>query len=382
MVERAGACVRGCHTLIPMDKTNARWAAVVAGAIGVFGVPEMAVAWDAHGHRVVTYLALDEAAKGGTMPAWLNDAATRQRIAYQSAEPDRWRGQPTSALKHENAPDHYLDIEDLEPYGLTLETLPRLRYRYVAAMAATKAAHPERWSSYQAEKDVNGEWEWPGFVPYAIMEHYGKLQSSFRTLRTIEALNESGREVQAEQARANVIYHMGVLSHFVGDTAQPLHTTRHYNGWVGENPNGYTVSKQFHAYIDGGVVSLHQITYESLCARSKPERPVDAADPWPAILDHLRRSFVHFEDLYRMQKDGSLDGPPGKSLIEERLIDGGAMLGAMYRAAWESSVPEDAELKRFGQWTPAAAAPEPAAGQPAGAAPAQPAGRNGVPFGP
>lgn len=45
---------------------------------------------------------------------------------------------------------------------------------------------------------------------------------------------------------------MGVMGHYVGDLTQPLHTTKNYNGWVGENPAGYTTSKGFHAWIDGG----------------------------------------------------------------------------------------------------------------------------------
>jgi len=42
------------------------------------------------------------------------------------------------------------------------------------------------------------------------------------------------------------------MGHFVGDGAQPLHTTKHYNGWVGENPKGFTTQTTFHAWIDGG----------------------------------------------------------------------------------------------------------------------------------
>ena len=39
---------------------------------------------------------------------------------------------------------------------------------------------------------------------------------------------------------------MGVMGHYVGDCAQPLHTTKHHNGWVGENPHGYTTWPGLH----------------------------------------------------------------------------------------------------------------------------------------
>ena len=43
---------------------------------------------------------------------------------------------------------------------------------------------------------------------------------------------------------AQILQTIGDLSHFVGDGAQPLHVTVHYNGW-GEypNPKGYTSAR-------------------------------------------------------------------------------------------------------------------------------------------
>lgn len=314
-------------------------------------------AWDAHGHRVVTLLALDVVKADAALPAWLNEPAFRSRAAYQAAEPDRWRGQRTPALINENAMDHFIDIEDLEDYGLSLATLPQLRTRCLAAMAQARAAHPERFSTYDASKDPSGDKEYPGFLPYAIMEHFAKLQASFRTLRVLEAVEaEGGRANQIEQARANVIYHIGVLSHFVADTAQPLHTTRHFNGWVGPaalNPGGYTTSNKFHAYIDGGVVDLHKLTYDSLRPMLATDAAVNAADPWGDIIAMIERSHAQMERLYQMEKDGSLNEAPGKALIEERLLDGARMLGALIRAAWATSEPDGMEITRFAGWTPA-----------------------------
>ena len=60
-----------------------------------------------------------------------------------------------------------------------------------------------------------------------------------------------GTPQEISNAQANVIYRMGILSHFVGDASQPLHTTKHYNGWVGNNPKQYTTRRSFHSWIDG-----------------------------------------------------------------------------------------------------------------------------------
>lgn len=303
------------------------------------------LAWNAHGHRTITYLGLD--GMGDKTPEWLKDAKVRDRIAFESSEPDRWRSTPFDVLNHENKPEHFLDIEDLDGFGLTLDTLPPLRYEYMRALAVAKYVHPDRIRAYDASKDPDRTKEWPGLLPYAIVEHYAKLQAAFNQARILEQFNDPQRTFQLEQARQNAIYHMGMLSHFVGDAAQPLHTTRYFNGWTGENPNGYTTSTKFHAYIDGGVLEKHAITVASLRPGTKFERTVNALKPWDDVLEHVRRSHEQVEPLYRLEKSGDLDKEAGKAFFEARLRDGASMLAALYTAAWESAAPDHKQIADF-----------------------------------
>lgn len=336
----------------PVDRWSGWRRFLGIGLLAVVSRP--ALAWDGHGHRLVTAIAFDGVAADPLLPAWLKEAEARRRAEYQAVEPDRWRGQRTPALSHINNPDHYIDVEDLALFGLTLDTMPTLRSEYIRMMAVEKAAHPERFTHYDPALDPLRDKEFPGYIAHSILENYAKLQSSFRTLRTIEAAGVEGRAAQVEQARANVLYHIGVLSHFVADAAQPLHTTRHFNGWssLESNPHAYTTSTRFHAYIDGGLVEIHHIDYALLTPLEAFDLCVKGDDPWGDILAHIKRSFAHVEDLYRMEKDGTLDQEPGKKLIEERLLDGSAMLYALIRAAWETSEPDGGEVRRFMGWTP------------------------------
>lgn len=299
-------------------------------------------AWDAHAHRCVTYLALDGLTADA--PQWLRDPEVRHRIAFQSNQPDRWRGWPAHTLSHVNDPEHYLDVELLEQFGLTLETIPRLRREYVRAMAIAKQLHPEKVDPYDASRDPARAQEWPGFLPHAIMEQYVKLQAAFNQVRILERLNEPARRHQLAQARAIAIYHLGVLSHLVADATQPLHTTKHFNGWVGDNPNGYTTSKEFHAYIDGGVIEHHCLTYANLKPFMKCERQFSATDPWQDILAHIRRGHAQVETLYRLERDGELDGTAGWEFIIERLIDATAMLSGMIRSAYSLAEPTEKQI--------------------------------------
>lgn len=303
-------------------------------------------AWNAHGHRTVTYLALTRLPPDA--PAWLRSAETLEAVAFQSNLCDRWRGWHASAvLAHENAPDHYLDVDQLGEFGLTLDTIPPLRYEYLRAMAISKHLHPETVAPYDAAQDPDRSKEWPGFLPHAIAEHYTKLQASFNEIRVLEKLADPARDYQLAAARQTAIYHLGLLSHFVGDAGQPLHTTRHFNGWVGENPDGYTTSNRFHSYIDGGVLELHDLSFESLRAARRDELRVSPRNPWEQILEFIRRSHARVLPLYRLEQSGELRQEAGKQFIGDCLLDSAEFLRALVLAAWESAAPTEKHLADF-----------------------------------
>jgi hypothetical protein len=313
-----------------------------------------ALAWDAHGHRTIALLALDtmqsklpEDAKKGELAFLFTDSG-RAQVGYESGEPDRYRSINIGALKHVNDPDHYIDIEKLDQFGLTLSSIPPLRYEYLRAMAIAKHEHPDNVEPYNERRDMARTQEWPGFLPFAIMEHYGKLVSSDRQIRILESLHDPKRADQLTAARANVIFEMGQLAHFVGDAAQPLHTTAHHHGWTGPNPDNFTTANGFHRYIDTTVLGLHHLSYESLKDHNTVTRPIaDMNNPWEDVIAHIQRSFDQVRPLYVLQKSGDLDKEPGKVFITERLYDGAAMLGAMYASAWEASVMKSKDVKDF-----------------------------------
>ncbi len=341
----------------------------VAGAHVFGGHLCTALAWDAHGHRTITRLALDgfvaSAGSAAPLPDWLTDESARAMVAYQSSEADRYRGTRSNYLAHENNPDHFLDVEDLETFGLTLSTMPPLRYQYVAAMAVARHVHPEEHQPHNPRLNPSGDQEWPGFVAHAIAEHHAKLTSAFKTVRTLEQLNDPARAAQLQMARANVLVHMGHLSHFVGDAAQPLHTTRHHHGWVGDNPNGYTTDRAIHAFIDGAVLTIHSLNYDTLRAQAAFDARVDAGDPWRDIITYIQRSHDAVEPLYMLHKSGQLTQDPGRPFIAERLLDASSMLAALYTSAWNASAPTDRDVQDFVRYdSPARAEPAPGMGKP------------------
>jgi hypothetical protein len=307
-------------------------------------------AWDYEGHRIVNTLAL--AALPGDFPAFTRTPAATERIAFLAGEGDRWRNVPDLPLKQSGGSwtDHFLDLEYLPEAGLDPAQLPSFRYDFIVQFAAGRAAHPENFPAIDPARNTDHTREWPGFAPWAIAEYFGRLRSAFSYLRVFEEL---GTPEEIENARANVIHYMGAMGHYVGDCAQPLHSTKHYNGWTGANPKGYTRWNGLHAWIDGGIIAKAGIRSPALTPRIGGIDPVsmlarsDGRDPvFVAALEFIIRQHAHVATIYDLEKAGRLghgDGPmtdEARALIEDRLVDGGRMLGAIWLAAWRSAVPD------------------------------------------
>ena len=313
--------------------------------------PARLAAWDYEGHRIVAQLAL--ASLPADFPPIAAGPAEAERIAFLSAEPDRWRNVPDLPLKHAGGSwgDHFLDLEYLTDAGLDLETLPSLRYEFVLQFARGRAAHAGAFKPIDPARNQDRTAEWPGFAPWAIAEHFARLRSGFSYLRVFE---EVGTPAEVADARANLLYVMGLLAHYVGDCAQPLHTTKHYNGWSGDNPRGYTTWNGLHAWIDGGIIARTGLRFPALRERALPPRVLplgpraDGRDPlFVAVLDYIRVQHRQVERIYELEKAGRLGRAPGEEvpaetrlLIEDQLLAGGQMLASVWLTAYRGAVPD------------------------------------------
>ena len=307
-----------------------------------------AYAWDYERHRLINDLALTTLSKDS--PAFVRLPANHERILFLSGEPDRWRNNRDRALRHLNSLDHYFDIEDLAPYQLKPADLSHFRYRYVEQMANARAhlklelpeANPDHTKGH------------PGFLPWAINENYLKLVSAFSYLNVFEKM---GTEEEKTNARANVIYRMGILSHYVGDAAQPLHTTKHFNGWIGENPKGYTTSRRFHSWIDGGFFKATQAPNHAALARAlRPakliERPPSrdlASGHFQYALNYILAQHKKMEPLYQLDKEKKLSPQTptaGKIFLEIQLKTAAQHLADLWQTA-QTEAPPDRYLQTY-----------------------------------
>ena len=309
-------------------------------------------AWDYEGHRTVNLLAL--ASLPTNFPAALRDAAAQERVAFLAGEPDRWRNTPDRPLRHFNGLDHYFDMEYLaDYYAMSAASLSPFRYEFTAQMAAVRAKSPEKFPA--DDKDNDRIKYLPGFLPWAIVENYAKLKSGFSYLKVYE---EMGTPEEVAEARRNILYVMGTMGHYVGDATQPLHTTKHFNGWVGANPKGYGTNKTFHAWIDGGYLrKVGGLKNAELRAKLRPAAPLtldgaavrDAEEVFKVVMSFLAEQHKHVEPLYEMNQDGRLSGNGDKGMegypfLSNQIRLAAQMLGDLWLTAYQNA-PVDNFLK-------------------------------------
>jgi len=326
----------------------------------------LALAWDYEGHRVVNQLAL--ASLPTNFPAFVREPAAAERIAFLAGEMDRWRNTPDLPLKHYSFPDHYMDLEELAIYGLKPEMLPVFRYDFVAQLALYRQAHPDKFPEPEAGANQDHSRGLVGFLPWAVAESVGKLKSNFSYLKAFE---EAGTPEEIANAQANIIYVMGVMGHLIGDSAQPLHTTIHHHGWVGDNPHHFTTSRGFHSWIDGGFFNktgganlpalkdklrtAHTVTIDG--------RPAKPEETFQVAMNFVIEQNKQVEPLYQLEQDGKLSGEgekglEGKAFLEDQLLKAGQLLGDLWYSAWQEAPPDTFLKAQLAKRKKPAAAPE------------------------
>jgi hypothetical protein len=306
-------------------------------------------AWDYEGHRMVNQVAL--AALPKEFPAFVHSVANEERVRFLAGEADRWRNVPDVPLAHMSSMEHYLDAEEIPEAGLSFATLPSYRYDFAVQFAAGRAAHVDKFPTIDPARNTDHSREWPGFAPWAITESYGRLRSAFSYLRAFEEL---GTPDEIANTQANIVYLMGVMGHYVGDCAQPLHTTIHHHGWVGPNPNGYSTWSGIHAWMDGGLIGKAGIRFPELAPQVRVPEPLslaprsDGRDPvFVAVLDYLLAQNRLVEEVYQLHKAGKLGdrdqpvAPEARAFVDHQLVVGGEMLATLWITAWRNSVPDN-----------------------------------------
>ena len=294
-------------------------------ALSVVGTPG-AFGWGNEGHEYVNRVAAERIP--AEMPRFLR--RTVAELTYLGPKPDRWRSPSEFALKNAQEPDHYIDLERVA----WLDPLPPGRYEFYRKLYEKRAATTDHPDDYLPER--------VGLQPYITMEVFGRLKAAFREYRHRRALHQSTAPVE----RA-IVFYAGWLGHYVADGSQPLHTTIHYNGWVGPNPKGYTTEHEIHAKFESTYVAQNIKPQDFAKFVHAPER---LAEPFADYVAYLKESNRHVEKVYILDKAGGLTGKGSTEAFDfttHRLAAGSQMLLNLWYTAWLDSAinPEAPQAK-------------------------------------
>ena len=282
----------------------------------VLFTPVILGAWGDAGHRMIGLAAAQKLPT--EMPAFFRAAS--QQLSYLNPEPDRWKsraeGQLDPALSGGTSPEHYIDLDLVSPTVLR------------AALAA-----PHRLAYIDTLRAAGTSASTMGFLPFEMLEMTQKLRIDFRLWRiapdsTVRAWIE-----------ARIIDDAGILGHYVADGSNPHHTTRHHNGWVGDNPKGYTTDNTFHSRFESQFVQ-GQITLADITS-AFTQAPQVFPNVREAIIGYLKTSNAELDRLYELDKvapfRAETSTPETKAFAAARLAAGAAMLRDIWWTAWVTS---------------------------------------------
>jgi hypothetical protein len=272
--------------------------------------------WGSDGHMYVNQVAARKLPSD--VPAFVRGAVAE--LAYLGPEPDRWRDGSDPALKSAQEPDHYIDLERID----WLERLPEGRYEYYQKLYEKRAQTKDDPDDYLPER--------VGLQPYIVMEIFGRLKAAFREYRQLRE-----RHQPTDFIEHKIVFYAGWLGHYVGDGSQPLHTTIHYNGWVGANPKGYATRGGIHAEFETAYVSRNIAATDFANLVHGPDH---IADPFGAYVQSLRNSNRLVERVYELDKAGAFRDAGSREAFDftiQRLAAGSQMLVNLWYTAWLDS---------------------------------------------
>lgn len=257
----------------------------------------LATGWWSGGHETVAEAAA--ARLPDDMPAFFRNGG--KHLAHFAVDPDRWKNREMAFLRRYEEGNHFLDMEDLDG-----KELPATHRFDALKMVYT---------------DLKKEPNKVGMLPYAIMEYYERLTVAFYDYRKAPT-NPS--------IPMKCLVYGGTLTHYTGDAAMPLHTTRDYDGR--NQPDGTVKQKGIHAKLDG-FPEKNKITAEEVC-RGLEAKKID--DVWAYVNKFIAESHTHIPKCYEFDAAGAFDKPTdaSRAFVLDRVRAGAQFTLDLWYAAW------------------------------------------------
>jgi hypothetical protein len=316
--------------------------------------------WGERGHDLVTRVAvrLVDQRAGAAQPAYARLLRQKEHMLGHLANvPDIvWRGMDAK-VRSANGPTHYIDLEYVraghpEPHP---NALPASAQQLREAIAKTCKQDPKNCAPGE---DMAAKIAKTGHAPLRILQLWSALEQEFRKIASIQKQSKTMPRSDKRAATAamnRALGLAGLLSHFVADLGNPLHTTKNYDGRL-------TGQGGLHAYFETHVVNAlslrlsHEVYQEAqseqpfakLIKKVKPQSR--AAKVWALVVDSHQR----IDDLFAMdrqlslvkkgdrilagqRREAEIVAPKYQAFITSRLAMAADALAHIWLAAWQAA---------------------------------------------
>lgn len=271
-----------------------------------------AQAWGERGHDgvsriAVRILASSEDPEAAELGAFLQ--RKELMLGHLSNVPDIvWRSMGKE-IDELSAPSHFVDMEFFLAPGLPpkAQDLPSDVRSLLAAMAKN-CSRGKKLPCVPGDTD-EARLQKSGHAPFRVETLSQDLVSAFKEIKSLEGKvpkDARDKDDPRTEIMNRALLHAGILSHFVGDLANPHHTSVDYDGWDAEQGG-------LHSYFESEIVEGYPLDFEATvldeALRHKPMDERFARHPnnylrqaWELALD----SNSHLVELHTIDKKYSL----------------------------------------------------------------------------
>ncbi|MFW7380005.1 MAG: hypothetical protein ACOH5I_14420 [Oligoflexus sp.] len=272
--------------------------------IACLSLPNKLWAWGERGHQIVTKAAVRLVSlRVSEQDAEFAELLSRKELmlAHLSNVPDIvWRNRESREAE-QNAPTHFLDLEFIlqgqrKP---SLKQMPKTVQAYRQAIEATCQRHPEDCAPGHSLADKIAK---TGHAPFRALQLLAGMEESMRQLK-----QENIKSKQKLELLNQALIYAGLTSHFIGDLANPNHTTKNYDGQL-------TGQRGLHSYFESELIAAYDLQlshyvlqyadksrpYQRLIARQDP------ADRFERIWALTLNSFFQLDKLLSLDERYSL----------------------------------------------------------------------------
>ena len=313
-------------------------------------------AWGMRGHTLINLAAVESIPTDG--PVFLK--AQKAYIGHLGPIPDSWRSVTEPFLRISEDSNHSWYTEGFD----FITVLPRSRTEFILRVydeyLKTVKSDPDRakllnirYTGLEAYSTIEGyERVKAGMRLYRRLLDPGSQDFSF-TAKTYTGISPLYKdpELVKQMLIEDIAFYMGWLGHYAGDAAMPLHDSIHHDGWVGDNPKGYTRDPKIHGRFESDYPNLIEVS-ESDVLQYVSKTPRHFDDPWQATLHHSLESRNFVEDVYRLDLRHAFENKEdaeARELVMKRLASGAEFLRDLVYTAWIESakpVPPVKEIDR------------------------------------